>query len=471
MPEQKKRFRISFIPNLVGGTESLDKLYNCLNKAAETPSLINVFIENEAYGFEGQSNLGGFGKSLIIEEASLYLDEEPAKISKIDLAVRYTTKKDILWQVGKKLCLPQTLSEWLGKEGMEEWTEIERERFKTFYDDIFVRTNDKNFSDYDPSFIAEKLFAKVTACKPISVPWGAKILFFDSFDHQYLGDNHATLRIWLRDSLFPYLVLKLGITVFVSGREELEHENRLLKNELPIQTFKLQAFDQEQCRHYFADFGKRKENHEHVKSEAAKSRNSNGSPNEHTFASQAKTKWQELTNNLSDATWAEIRSLTNGKPIMLDFFADLVYRKCIVFKESDSVEEVIRTAKSEGKPENGNDDRGRFEMYIVNRLHNHSLNKTEIDGQGYDMADALIQLSIARHGMEVKDFVQVRDRLKKESDIPKATLKATTDFFNHTFHKDYLSNHNRHTWFLDIVSRILYLQLLHYYLFPGHNFL
>jgi hypothetical protein len=442
----RKQFSKEFISNLRGGDERLKDLYALLDKAEQEPVLINVFIETNAQNDDEQADLGGYGKSLIIRESAAYLKKDPK--SRIDLAVRYTTKKDILWQVGEKLGFPKKMSDWVKKENMKDWSSEEQKKYEKLYHEIFVDINALNKNDYDPSYIAEKLFVKVAECKPGEQAWKNRIIFFDSFDFQYLGDDHSPLRMWLRDKLIPYLVKKLGVSVFISGRERLEHEQRKHKKKLPVQEFQLQRFNEEQCRQYIFDYSDRKIRHETKKAEGYKQKKQAGEFDQPEFIDQeldfihnALKQWDDLTRNIKPGEWKDIVTLTGGKPIILDFFADLCFRECIFKPKRNNqpikpVGDILKAAQKEGL---GKTPEEKFKMYLINRIHNHSFNHRDIEKFGYDMADALVLLSIAKHGMEVTDFLMVRDRKLRHEDISPKEKERLEVFFNYTLNDEYLS--------------------------------
>ncbi|MEK7253746.1 MAG: hypothetical protein AAB316_03315 [Bacteroidota bacterium] len=399
-----------FVDNLQpsGAIEDIKKILDNPN-----PCLVNIHPGDLAgvdpgNPYSEQARKGGLGKSFAMREARLHAYQihfapatpgrdqtndranAKAKLPFIELSSQYTTKKDILCEIVKRMDL---IDESVTKimfgqviaSGGEE--EIPGESFL----DVFPLQPPKDeqavVGDYDPSFRAERLFDQsvrqyLEQHKNAALS-GKFLFFFDGFDEQYLGSEAAPLRTWLVDLLFPWLVVKMQSTVFVAGREKLKVSQ---SESLQVQYFQLAPFNEEKVYQYFKiklSPGEHKKQQQQVLKE---------------LRSTAKGGYTDLCR--------EIQQLTEGKPIFIDFLCTLVNRVCIELEEK-SLGELLgqalgktRWAASEEKKA---EQKQLFKQFLIGRIH---LRDTANDENRNQCAAAITRLALVKHGLNPKQYAE-----------------------------------------------------------------
>lgn len=397
-----------YIDNTKG--RNLNALKSLIDRANEEPSLINIFVapsdkSNPSYVQDEQSRMGGFGKSYLASCSwnYYYQKHEPDLeiMPLVDLAVQYTTVKDILSEIGSYLGFSDGLEKWVDKD---TWTKSEKERFI----DIFVNRNDNNSdAEYDPSYVAAQLFTKLVLNKKADAEYKTKVIFIDSTDLQWLGDDSAPLRQQLTNNIIPFLIEKMGISVFVSGREPLKwfssESPRLTK--IDIKEFQLERFSADQCEEYIRKYAAR--------------RHEGGT-------------WENYFDHFEDKQIFE--TLTGGKAILLDLLADLLYRECVEKKTSSNFKEVFKNIQTTYKDEK--DPVVAFKRYAIDRMHNQGVDMQTRQKYAGDLANTVFLLSIAKHGLDAEDLVRLRFF---NEDYSSDAVSFMKDFFRDIFNEDNLS--------------------------------
>jgi len=406
----------NFIDNFQ--SRSRAELTALLSQSQDNPCIINVFVASKNkrpkhWDFSEEARMGGVGKSMVTATCSWEYYRSAHKIKEkdcpmIDLAVQYTTQKDILAQLGIFLGFNNGLNHWLDTVAIKtEWSTKEQEQFE----DIFVKINAPSAGGYDPSYVAVKLFSRLArSLKKKGTKYETQICFFDSYDWQWLGDESAPLRRWLRDSLFPFLVKEMCITVVVSGREPLQAYNQEDNNAvrgIPVEEFQLRSFTEDQCLEYIQKYPARR---------------------------MEGVSWGEIEDELKEHKNV-FHKLTDGKAILLDLLADLLRREIIENKKAKTVKEVLDNISAVDKIV---DLKKKFKHYVADRMHNQYLTPAQRKEYGGDMADAVFYLSIAKHGLESDDFYRLRNLVPMGENVEVKNLKETR-FFKNIFNQDKLS--------------------------------
>ena len=413
-----------FIDNFHGKNQ-LEQLKSAL--LSDIPHIINVCPFNEIpdvlySGYDEQSRLGGLGKTMAIRESWKYYSEEiyNKKVKKtkhqapiIDLAEQITTKKDIL------LKIVQLLGEYFDSGNSIE--KIFNSNEDSFFNQFLAEPEwDKiiDKSSFDPSYVAERLFDLATKEKKFKSTFEAlapPIIFFDGFDAQYLGQAYSPLRTWLTNKLFPYLSIEMGIKVFVSGREKIPYSNAVSSDN--IHHFFLLKFNAEQVCRYLSSYPKR-----------------------YAQRSIDEIPWLNLVPVYSAANssiYEKLAALTDGKPIFLDFFADMLNRQSLVAKKFNSIEEALRNISKNIESDNSPEAEQRnFKEFIIDRLqYHHQGIKNEIS----DTALAIDKLAIARHGLNAADFVALNEKTSEPTRFFENEILYFDKFFKNSFTQERLS--------------------------------
>lgn len=387
--------------------------------------------------YSEQARKGGLGKTKALEESWKYFywkhnleTADPGGLSAaetrqaedltpvIELAEQITTKASILKRIVEFLCN-------VDPKGMEEiFSQQFPEEKYTFFNlfinpDINAKADASD--DYDPSYVAVRLFHKSTKGifhekykdKPI-------ILFFDAFDAQYLGETYAPLRQWLLRYLFPYLVGEMGIKVFVSGREKIQYsEDSWIKKHIDLHVFEVRPFDESGIAEYLSQYPSRQK------------RRIQQPDWDKLF------KKEKAEKNNEKRLYAELTVMTEGKPIFLDFLADLIYRECIQNKRFGSVMQLVEEIANAAVADDTIST--TFKKYVIGRLHTHEINGVEHVNL---LARTITIMAVARHGLTPEEFLQ----LKNPGGVyDKAELAKTTDFFQEVFTRrslSYVKNRN-----------------------------
>lgn len=387
------------------------------------PCLINFFtkdkkdIPSSVSLQEAEKDKGGLGKTVLLERSRNYvyanrfpekgaLEEARKLMPTIELAEQYITKQAILLQIVDRLCKIDSSLLPI---------------FETFTRVVSALSGTHN-ADYDPSFIAEKLFDEATQpytesqnteggqVNPFAQP-NALIIFIDAFDAQYIGAKNAPFRKWLLEALFPYLIRELNITVVVAGRGkvDLDPKFKVINKEFPVK-----PFNQEDLIEYLVGYPKRIHN----------------KPN--PVSDKQKNTWTELTNELrnNQDLLGYIYECTNGKPIFIDYFADLVYQLCIIrTNEYANLTAFVRKIQTHSL-ESGfsGDSKGEgFRKYIIDGLYYRQQNKNE--QQLLETIKTVQVLSLFQHGLNAKDLAELVTKIDGEDNDLLKTEQQVDAFF------------------------------------------
>jgi hypothetical protein len=387
------------------------------------PCLINFYKEAIDYQVEALSqadtaillqekekDMGGLGKTILLERTRdfVYFEcfamKNHGKLARdimptIELAEQYITKQAILSNIVKRLCNIDS-----------RLVDI----FKTFTDRVNT-FNDEQNAENDPSFIAEKLFDEATRPYSNSVlkhkntegvapdkknPFSINnqlIIFIDAFDAQYIGEIKAPFRRWLLDYLFPYLIAELNITIVVAGRGRVVINNNLGVDYKP---FPVTSFNSENLTIYFEKYLER------LPKELQNKTNI-----------QQQDAWKSLTNELNQPeVISYIATCTEGKPILIDYFADLVYQYCLVHQYYFNLNNFIDSIKKQ------NTDRGlrvenrgeSFKEYIIQGLYNRHQQDNEMLIS--ETIKAIQLLSLFQHGLNAKDLAELVRKIDSDDE-------------------------------------------------------
>lgn len=376
----------------------LDKLKSFVDKGSQ-PCLINFITANE----ENELERGGIGKTYLLQTTRDFVvsrrftaDVDAKEIMPtIELAEQYITKQGLLSNIVDRLCSIDS-------------------RFNIEFTDFLAQNNEH--TDEDPSFIAEKLFHEATfkfkksentkgGISANDNPFDTSnklILFIDAFDSECIGSENVPFRKWLLEYLIPYLIIELNVTIALAGRLDIEWEKqefvgesvekKLYPSQIVTHQFELYPFEKKQLKDYLADYPNRLES---------------GSITNIQIG-----KWKSLVNELAvDRNMAYIYKCTKGKPIFIDYFADLVLQSCIIDGEEDNLEDFIQKRKEASKEEQL-DEGESFRKYIVQMLHYRKENNV---GDRSKTAKAAYFLSLFKHGLNAKDFADLIENVDKKS--------------------------------------------------------
>ncbi len=406
----------NYVPNFSPSSSStleqetrIGELKHLIETRAE--GLVNIFAvgdnkevktNNHANEFTEEGRYGGLGKTMLLQRCRLYAyilyaDKTTAvkklsdleitnaakkKFPLIELAEQYNTRKDILVKIVDNLCLIDST--------------LETTYFKDFYDVFGPLAKINTSLTYDPSYKAEILFKEATANIIKSEEnWRSKplFLFIDAFDTQYLGGAYSPLRAWLKDVLFPYLIEIMSITIFVSGRERVvsvgEEKTTKIK-EGKRKEFRLASFSPIMALDYLKKYTNR----------VSKERRNEAHKKDWLTKVIEPLSSDEETSKLFTLLW----KYTDGKPIFIDYFADLAYRTCVEKNEkNEKNEKTIAALLKEATGASKSD----FKKYVINRLHFYQLSG-ENEKYSTEVGQALMFLSLARHGLTPLKLVKFR---------------------------------------------------------------
>jgi hypothetical protein len=396
-----KRAPFTYFVDNFQGEYNVDRLKQEL--LGDQATLINVCPGSESMSnemllrnpFSEQARKGGLGKSMIQEESwafyyavdtlkknplSCTLSEKQwieaeSTMPRIELAEQISTKVEILTKIVDFLY-------WYDETAT---TEIFKEaHFNDKNSNKFFRLKEQNEYDKssDPSFVAENLFDQCTRgrfkqrfnrTRPI-------LIFFDAFDAQYLGEVYTPLRSWLINYLIPYLIVEMGIKVFISGREKVILKPDIIGKGVECLTFLLGPFQSVKAYEYLHKYGLLKLN--------------------------PPLSQEPLNEIKEDSLLLEtICELTEGKPIFLGLFADLIYREIQVEKNVETVSDLIILITDKAGPDN----KFKFKRYLINRIHTYQLPSEGLEGE---FSDIISYLAIARHGLSAEEFIKFKEYLR-----------------------------------------------------------
>ena len=385
--------------------------------------LINIFPnidekseqEDSFDPYSEQGRKGGYGKTMLLIKCRNLVfnttsspkqpnDTAQSKFPIVELAEEYSTKEDILKKVVENLILIDNDLASL---------------FDDFNKQIEIKKKRANPTGSDPSYLTERLFDEATQKYNWQQEGKSKLfLFFDAFDAQYLGNKYATLRTWLSNQLFPYLVQKMNVTTLVAGREQVNFDITIInKIKFKKYEFKVDEFPKELALRYMKEYPNR------------------------TTPEKPVLLWKDIVDslkltdpdNLEKSYLDYVLDCTESKPIFLDYFCDLALRSCVFNppEKIKTIHEFIREIKnSKSNPEE--DDLICFKKFVVNRLHIYESKDDNIRVRR-QTAETISLLALARHGLNVADYCELRSLGKFSDAALKADEKDLTPFFETIF--------------------------------------
>ena len=403
----------NYIPNYSVGNKSPDPENPLLPilEMLQVPCCVNIYASTntDKQGYNEESRKGGLGKSLLIRKVY----ENNKKKLKTDYSIidfsggQYNTKASILKQVVDII-----------EENYEAVFNSfkEHKAYKEFRSYLPYEQQAES-DDYDPSFVAEESFREFSRCKQNGV---VETIYFDGYDRHHIGDSNAPLRKWLNRDLFPWLVHKMGLSIVVAGRDQLDNAPFKRGGESVIEV-KVKPFDKDQVAKYL--------------------RNYLESLDFKTY--DPKQKDILLKDIDTQQRWKEILDFTDGKPIFLDLFCTILIRDClnnrfskISFQElwSFIFKGIEDLQRSGDKKDNDDLKKRALKQFLVDRLYlvDNDESNNLITAK---IMDAVRILSVAKSGLSDVQYKYVLAKVLGASN----NIEGTGAFFEKVFTQNQLS--------------------------------
>ncbi len=364
------------------------------------PVCVNIYASTseDRDGYDEESRKGGLGKSLLINKIYNKNINLKGKFAIIDFSGgQYNTKASILKQI---------------VDIIENYYEDIHASFKNdaayhqFRKYLPLNKEYEN-EDFDPSFVAEEFFREFSQRKSFH---SVETLYFDGYDRHHIGEKGAPLRIWLNQDLFPWLIHKMGMSIVVAGRDQLDSKYFNDGNNSLI-SIKVRTFSKKELKKYTATYF--------------------NNLNADFFNPSRKSS---ILKEILPEQWDDILTFTDGKPIFIDLFCAITARDCLNSRFSKlSFEEFWQHIFENAITQNQKDT---FKHFLIDRLYLVD-NDEKNDLTTLKIADALRILSVAKNGLSPKEFEYVLNKVVNPHDTN--LVQDNEKFFTTVFTQDKLT--------------------------------
>jgi len=391
----------NYIPNytVVGYNLYGARLQDVLNEL-QRPVCVNIYASTaeDGDGYDEESRKGGLGKSLLINKIYNRNINLKDKYAIIDLSGgQYNTKASILKQI---VDIIQNNYEHIYASFKDH------DAYSQFRKYLPLDEEYEN-EEFDPSFVAEEFFREFsqrTNLKPVET------LYFDGYDRHHIGDKNAPLRIWLNQDLFPWLVHKMGMSVVVAGRDQLESKY-FINSSHSVIGIKVRSFGKNELKKYTSNY--------FAQLDAS-------------LFNLSRTS--ELLKGIKSEQWNSILKYTDGKPIFIDLFCAITARDCLNNRFSKlSFEDFWQHIFENPITSTPKDT---FKHFLMDRLYLID-NDEKNDLHTLKIADALRILSVAKNGLSQQEFNCILNKVVNPNNTN--ALPDNDNFFETVFTQDKLS--------------------------------